>query len=1038
MKCPQCQFENPSYARFCGKCATPLKFEEEVSELSTDTLHRPVEELTSGSTFAGRYQIIEEVGSGGMGRVYKVFDTEIREKIALKLIRPEVAKDESTIERFRDELRYSRRIGHRNVCRMFDLSKTDENFFITMEYVSGEDLKSFIRRSGRVTFSKAVSLIKQVCEGLAEAHRLGVVHRDLKPGNIMIDKEGNARIMDFGIARSLHTEGATGEGLIIGTPEYMSPEQVDAKGVDHRSDIYSLGIVLFELLTGRLPFEGSSPLSLAMKHKSEVPSDPRKFNPQIPDNLSRMILKCLEKNKGKRYQDMEELLSELKETGKGLTTARKVMPKRIPRTSREITVTLGLKKLFVPAVILIVVIIALVFISRLLPRKEAFAVPADKPSLAVVHFKNNTGDASLDHWRMALSDLLITDLSQSQYIRVLSGERIYELLEEMNQLEATAYSSDFLEDLASRTGIKNVIVGNYTKAGDTFRISITIQDARTGELIGSETVSGVGERSFYSMVDELTRRVKANFRISDEVIAADIDREVGVITSISPEALKYYTEGLELLRKDDYNGAIQLFEKAVAIDPEFAMAYQVMATAYSNLGYDTEERKYQRRAFALADRVSERELYLIEGEYYRSRESTFDRAIEASNKFLKLYPDDGDGNNRQGLLYKGLEEWEKAVERFQVCIDNKYDNFFYYVNFAEVYMAMGLYDRASKVLAMYLDNFPDRAWVHGDLAINYLCQRQFETAHAEVDRAYSLDPSHFHAFWIKGNIFQSQGEFAAAEREYQKLLEIDEQVAHLLGRDYLGALSLSQGRFGRSIDQAKRGVELAVELDEKGWISWLSSCLAYMYIKSGNPEEAIDVCNRVLDLDDVEERVDLQRRNLYFKGLALLAMGSIDEAQRAATEFRALVEKGMNRKEIRFYHHLMGMIELERKNFPLAIDSFNNAVSLMPYEYYRHPYIVGNDQAIFWDSLASAYNSAGNADEALEVYERIISLTIGRIHYGDIYANSFYMMGRIYEDEGMGSEAIEHYQKFLDLWKDADRAIPGVTDARKRLTGLIK
>ncbi|MDH4272152.1 MAG: serine/threonine protein kinase, partial [Candidatus Aminicenantes bacterium] len=229
MKCPKCQLENPETSLFCSGCGAKLEAARELSLFQTETLQTPIKELTTGSTFAGRYQIIEELGKGGMGKVYKVFDTDIKEKIALKLLRPEIALDEETVERFLNELKLARKISHRHVCRMFDLGKSEGTTFITMEFVAGEDLKRLIRKTGQLGAGRAVSIGKQVSEGLMEAHDLGIVHRDLKPQNIMVDEDGNARIMDFGVARSLREKGITGAGVMIGTPEYMSPEQVEGK-----------------------------------------------------------------------------------------------------------------------------------------------------------------------------------------------------------------------------------------------------------------------------------------------------------------------------------------------------------------------------------------------------------------------------------------------------------------------------------------------------------------------------------------------------------------------------------------------------------------------------------------------------------------------------------------------------------------------------------------------------------------------------------------------------------------------------------------
>ncbi|MGB3863188.1 MAG: serine/threonine-protein kinase, partial [Candidatus Aminicenantaceae bacterium] len=305
-RCPECHSENPEMSQFCADCGTqlgvseekPIKAKEPKKPIEhTETLQAPREELTTGSTFARRYQIIEELGKGGMGKVYKADDIELREKVALKLIKPEISSDKNTVERFQNELKFARKIVHKNVGRMYDLGKEEGSYYITMEYVEGQDLKGLIRQSGQLAIGTTISIAKQICEGLVEAHRLGVVHRDLKPSNIMIDKDGQARIMDFGIARSLKGKGITGAGVMIGTPEYMSPEQVEGKDVDQRSDIYSLGTILFEMVAGRVPFEGDTPFTVGVKHKSEIPVDPREINAQVPEDLSLIILKCLEKER---------------------------------------------------------------------------------------------------------------------------------------------------------------------------------------------------------------------------------------------------------------------------------------------------------------------------------------------------------------------------------------------------------------------------------------------------------------------------------------------------------------------------------------------------------------------------------------------------------------------------------------------------------------------------------------------------------------------------------------------------------------------
>jgi serine/threonine protein kinase len=576
-KCPRCDTDNPPDSKFCRECAAPLPSSTKPAPPLTRTLETPKEALRTGSVFAGRYQIIEELGKGGMGKVYRTLDTKLDEEVALKLIKPEIASDRKTLERFSRELRIARKIVHKNVGRMYELMEDDGAHFISMEFISGQDLRGLIRQSGQLATGTAVSIAKQVCEGLSEAHRLGVVHRDLKPGNIMIDREGQARIMDFGIARSLKGKGITGEGVVIGTPEYMSPEQVEGKEADQRSDIYSLGIILYEMVTGRAPFEGDTPFSVAYKHRHEAPEEPRKFNPQLSDALNGVILRCLEKDREARYQTAQELLADLEKIERGAPVSAENAPAaRKPLASKEITVTFSLKKLFVPA--LVVLAIAVIgAASFFIFRKSGPGLDPDLVAVAV--FENQTGDSSLDSLGRMASDWVSQGLSQISSLKVVPTMSVPQPSGMANPKGETRPLLSPLQTLAEETGAGKVVSGTYYLAGGEIQFLSSITDTRKRKLILSfEPVKGsLADRM--NVIEKLRQRVMG-------ALAADYKYSIGDVIGAHPPSYEAYQEFVSGMSSfgTNYAQAIGHLEKAIELDPAFMPAYQWLASSYRNMG----------------------------------------------------------------------------------------------------------------------------------------------------------------------------------------------------------------------------------------------------------------------------------------------------------------------------------------------------------------------------------------------------------------------------------------------------------------------
>jgi len=631
--CPKCHYENPSDYKFCKKCATLLSSLEDISDLPTKNLKTPIDKLNRRSTFAGRYEVIEELGKGGMGEVYRVFDKKIEEEVTLKLIRPEIAADRKTIEKFRNELKFARKIAHKNVCRMYDLNEEEGTPYITMEYVPGENLKSIIAMTKQLSVSTAVNIAKQICEGLAEALRLGVVHRDLKPSNIMIDKEGNARILDFGIARSLKAKGITGAGVMIGTPEYMSPEQVEEKEVDQRSDLYALGVILYEMMTGRIPFEGDSALSIALKHKTEVPPDPREINAQIPEDLSRVILRCMEKDKEKRCQNAEELLSELSKIEKGIPTPERMVSKR--KTIREKISEMKWKRLLIYGVMAILIISLIVGgIYLITGRREVIH------AIAVLPLANLSDDPQQEYFADGMTEALIGELTKIKALqRVISRTSVM-------RYKNTDKS---LPEIARELNVDVVVEGSVLLIGKQVRMTAKLIDARKDRHIWTNSYNR-DVQNILGLQRELARSIAKEIKIA---VTPEEQAQLTEASPVNPEAYQLYLKGRYVWNKrtrDDLEKALEYFGQAIEKDPNSALAYTGLADTYAILpGYAdfppteaySKAKEAAQKALAIDDTLAEAHTSLANVTKYDrdwiSTEKGYKRAIELSPNYATAH-----------------------------------------------------------------------------------------------------------------------------------------------------------------------------------------------------------------------------------------------------------------------------------------------------------------------------------------------------------------------------------------------------------------
>ena len=1036
IKCPQCQAENPSDSKYCKDCATALPHPAGIPGFPTRTIETARDELTTGTLFASRYQIVEELGGGGMGKVYRALDTKVGEEIALKVIKPEIAADKATVERFKNELKIARKIVHKSVGRVYDLNEEKGTFFITMEYVRGDDLKAFIRSSGQMAVGTSLRVARQVAEGLAEAHRLGVVHRDLKPSNIMIDRDGNARIMDFGIARLVGAKGITGGNVMIGTPEYMSPEQVEGKEAGPGSDLYSLGIVLFEMLTGRLPFEGDTPLSVAVKQKSEPPPAPRTLNPQIPEDLDRIILKCLEKSREKRYRSAEEILIDLARVEQSLPTTAHPLPVRKPLTSKEITVRLPSRKVWIPAAAVLLALVAFL-VWQFIPEKAGAG-----RTIAVIGFKNQTGDAGLDYLREAIPHLLITSLEQSKRLRVTSWERMKDLLRNSGRDGAAIFDEEAGFEVCRKEGIEAVVLGSFVKAGETFATDVQVLDAANKHILKSASAKGDGIASILkSQIDEISRTIRRGIAAPPFKIEAP-GRKIIDLTTSSMEAYNYYLRSREAHDNFFYADARKFAEKAVALDPTFALAYYAMSeAAVSLLDYPARNDALE-KAKTYSARATEKERLFIEARYAGVIERNADKRLLLLRELVTKYPDDRDAHSEFGQFFSSYSRHPEAIAEFEkaIAIDPKFGFALNQLGYA--YAATGDFAKAAQSFERYAELNPGLPNPVDSIAEMNLFLGDLDKAAAKYKAALAMKPDFYNSCIGLAYVCALKEDYREVERWLQEsvnrapLPQVKMEGYFL--QDFYDFLL---GRLDRSLASllALRGQGERFKFDMGvGAVDWVTG---FIYAERGDFEKArkaFDGWMRYLERTNPANRASNAAGRSFFDGWVELKQGRLEAAKARAAEIENLLASPDQGGRER----LGSLPLLFSAELALAENATDEAIRIGEkidfgtLSSVNTPSMVTYNLPLLKDVLARAYWKKGDLDKAIAEYERLTTIDPKnrlRMLIPPLY---HYRFGRVLEEKGEKDRARLQYDKFLKYWSDADPRFTELKDARARVAAL--
>jgi len=734
-KCPNCSGENADTQRFCGDCGTPLPPDTHQTQSypeSTKASLGHIAELQTGALFAKRYQVIEELGTGGMGRVYRVADKTLGEEIALKLIRPEIAAEKETLERFKSELKLAREVVHKNVARMFDFNEEGRVPYITMEYVRGENLKRLIRKVGRLFAGQAIPIACQICEGLAEAHRLGIVHRDLKPQNVMIDEDGQAKIMDFGLARLSKDDDRAPRDGAEGTPAYVSPEQIKGQPPDARSDLYSLGVLLYEMLTGTLPFKADSARELLHKHETEVPRDPCELNTGISAGLSQVVMKCLEKAPAARFQSAAEIREALDCLP---TPAPRGQPDEVypPQPPWRIWTTLAIGA----------ALLALVGYGAY---RLFFAGPGTMPAtstIAVLQASDSTPAFPAPGFALEFQDALSLKLAG------ISGLMIVPELT-VNSVGTKGKSS---KEIGRLLKADYLLEPSFRIEGPRLFLRTALINAR--QDYPARNYELVRNASDVSAVKEEFCRGVATVLRGD--IAEDRLQRTNKGVSANLDARILFHEGMRLIEEvypdkrgnDVFEAALDQYKQALALDPDYALALWALGNAYEARYNNTpRERRnpddlkvmcdYYYRAYAKNRDSPETNIGLGWAHFNRGE---FPLSFEYFKNALKLEPRNAVVNLDVGAFLRSIGLYEQAMKFFFRAAKLDPAGSEPNMQIAQCLVSLGRFGEAADRYALVLGEDPDNIAVRHLRALQLALAGQLGEADKEVTAIRGLDPA---------------------------------------------------------------------------------------------------------------------------------------------------------------------------------------------------------------------------------------------------------------------------------------------------------